>query len=365
MKRVCVLTVAALLVAPISAWSQALPAPAGTASASAAGRSMILERVLVRVNGEIVTQSELVRRQIDAIRTQNVDTRNITDANVLKLMNDVTPEVLVDTVNEMLMVQRGRELGGKFTDELFKDGIENIKKDNKLDDAGLKQVMAQEGLTMEQLRENFERTYFIRQVQSEDIYRKMRVTEEEMRQYYTAHRDQFTTPENVTLRELFVAAVTVPGNDVRPEENAVAKAKIDALRQRAAAGEDFVALVKSASDAATKANGGLIGPLNLADINPTVKDVVANLKAGEVSGPLAMPRGGYEIFKMEARETPSLLPFEKVKPEIEQKIRESRLDVETTKLLARLRGQSVIEWKDDTYKQLYEKQLAQGAGVTP
>ena len=364
MKRLCVLTVAASLVAPHSAWAQALPVSQATANAATAGRSIVLERVLVRINGEIFTQSELVRRQIDAIRTKNVDTRNITDANVLKLMSDVTPDVLVDTVNEMLMVQRGRDLGVKFTDQLFKDGVENIKKDNKLDDAGLKQVMAQEGLTMEQLRDNFERTYLVRQVQQEDIFRKMRVTEEEMRQYYTANKDQFTTPENVTLRELFVAAAAIPGNDVRPEDNAVAKAKIDALRARAAAGEDFVALVKSSSDAATKATGGLIGPLNLADINPTVKDLVANLKAGELSQPLAMPRGGYEIFKMESRETPTVLSFDKVKPEIEQKIRESRLDVETAKLLTRLRGQSVIEWKDDTYKQLYDKQIAQVASAT-
>jgi len=364
MKRVCVLTVAALLVVPLSVAAQALPTSPAGVNASTAGHSIVLERVLVRINGEIITQSELVRRQIDAIRSRNVDTRNITDANVLKLMNDVTPQVLVDTINEMLMVQRGRELGGKFSDDLFKDGIENIKKDNKLDDAGLKQVMAQEGLTMEQLRENFERTYFVRQVQSEDIYRKMRVTEEELRQFYAAHKDEFTTPENVTLRELFVAAVAIPGNDVRPEENAIAKTKIDALRARAVAGEDFVALVQSSSDAATKAAGGLIGPLNLADINPTVKDLVANLKAGEISQPLAMPRGGYEIFKMESRETPVLLSFDKVKPEIEQKIRESRLDTETDKLIMRLRGQSVIEWKDDTYKQLYDRQIAQAASAS-
>ena len=344
------------LTAGLSAQS---PASTTAANASSAGRSVVLERVLVRVNGEIFTQSQLVRRQTEAIRTRNVDARNISDANVLRLLNEVTPEVLVDTVNEMLMVQRGRDLGVKFSDEAFKEGVENIKKDNKLDDAGLKQVMAQEGLTMDELRENFENTYMVRQVQSEEIFRRMHVTEEELRQYYNAHKDQFTTPENITLRELFVAASIAPGAEVTPAANATAKAKVDAIRARAVAGEDFATLIKTMSDAPNKAAGGLIGPLNLNDINPSVKDAVVKLKAGEISQPLEMPRGGYEIFKMESRETPVLQTFEKVKPEIEQKIRESRLDAEQDKLLARLRGQAVIEWKDDSYKQLYEKRIEQ------
>ena len=325
--------------------------PAGAAQPPSQPKGIILERVLVRVNGEIFTQSQLVQRQTEAIRARNIDPKTINDASVLRLLNDVTPEVLVDSIDEMLLVQRGRELGIKFSEEAFKDGIENIKKDNKLDDAGLKQVMKQEGMTMEQLRQNFEREYLKRQVQNEEIFRRMHVTEEELRQYYSSHKDQFTTPENVTLRELFVAA------PAGAEDNVATKAKIDAIRARAVAGEDFVTLVKSMSDSPSKTNGGIIGPLNLEDINPTVKDVVANLKPGELSEPLVMPKGGYEIFKMESRETPVVQPFDKVKPAIEQRVRESRLDDETEKLLSRLRAQAVIEWKDPAYKQLYDQEL--------
>jgi peptidyl-prolyl cis-trans isomerase SurA len=367
-----VLSVAAGLAAQTppapEAASQPATAPSGapaTASPNPSGarHSMILERVLVRVNGDILTQSELVQRQTDELRNRNVDPRNMTDATVLKMLNEVTPNVLFDTISDMLLVQRGRELGLKFTDEAFKDGLENIKKDNKLDDAALRQVMAQQGLTMDDLRTNFEREYMKRQVINEEVYRRMHVTEEELRQYYAAHRDQFTTPENITLRELFVMAPTAAGADVTAADNAAAKTKIDAIRARAVAGEDFEALVTSSSDAANKGAGGRVGPLNLSDINPIVKDAVAGLKIGDISQPIEMPRGGYEIFKVEARETPVVQPFEKVKPEIEQKIRESRLDGELNKLLTRLREQAVIEWKDNSYRQLYEKRVAEGTGA--
>ncbi len=37
----------------------------------------------------------------------------------------------------MLIVQHGRELGFTFSDEEFKKGLDTLKKDNNLDDAGL------------------------------------------------------------------------------------------------------------------------------------------------------------------------------------------------------------------------------------
>jgi hypothetical protein len=70
------------------------------------------------------------------------------------------------------------------------------------------------------------------------------------------------------------------------------------------------------------------------------------------------PRG-YQIFKLDARAVAKLQPFDKVKVNIQQRIYEDRLEGETQKLLTRLRGQALIEWKDDTYKQMYEKKIAE------
>ena len=65
-------------------------------------------------------------------------------------------------VDELLLVQHGRELGVQFTDEQFKAASTTSRSENKLDDEGLKEGLAQEGLTLEQLRQNFERSYLVR-----------------------------------------------------------------------------------------------------------------------------------------------------------------------------------------------------------
>ncbi len=68
-----------------------------------------------------------------------------------------------------------------------------------------------------------------------------------------------------------------------PATSAPLKARIDAVRQRAIAGEDFAALVKEVSDSATKANGGLIGPINVRDLNPATKALLDQSEAGRRS----------------------------------------------------------------------------------
>ena len=66
-------------------------------------------------------------------------------------------------------------------------------------------------MTMADLRVNVERNWFIQEVQQRELMRNMTLTEEEARQYYNAHPDEFMKPATVTLREIIV---TVPNQTV-------------------------------------------------------------------------------------------------------------------------------------------------------
>jgi peptidyl-prolyl cis-trans isomerase SurA len=325
----------------------------------------LLERVLVRVNGEILTQKQLTQKQIEALQ-QNPNTTDIRalqdDATLRAKIVEVTPRLLVQSVDELLMVQRGRELKVRFTDELFRQALDNLKKQNKFEsDEQLTKALAQEGMTLEQLRRDFEVAYTIQAVQQKEIGQRMNLTEEERRQYYTRHRETFLSPATLTLREIFVSFGSEPKggqSTASPAEDAAAKAKIDSARQRAVAGADFAALVAEVSDSPSKANGGLVGPVKVEDINPALADLITKLAPGEVSAALRDPRG-YRIFKLESRTAAAPRPYDEVRDQIQQRIFEDRLGGETQKLLERLRSQAVIEWKEESYRQLYAKALGE------
>jgi peptidyl-prolyl cis-trans isomerase SurA len=334
---------------------------AGVTTLAAQGTGTIIQKIIVKVNGEIFTQADLEMRQIQALRDQNRQVRNpqdlTGDAALRSALADVTPTILSDAVDELLLVQHGREMGARFTDESFNQALDNIKKDNKLDDAALAVALKQEGLTLSDLRQNFERAYMVQYVQQREIMRNMTLTEEESRQYYRTHQSAFMKPPTVTVREILISVPvdTVGGQAVvNVAADEAAKAKIDAARERALKGEDFTKIVADVSDSGTKANGGLIGPLAVDDLSPALKDMLAKMKPGDVSEPLRTQRG-YQMFQLETKTDAEVEPFETVRDQVSQKIYNERLDGETKKFLEKLRAQALIEWKDDAYKRIYEQ----------
>src|SRR6266581_6781581 len=105
-------------------------------AAVATVRGEIIEQILVKVNGEIFTKSDLEQRQVAALRQkgQAIDLKS--DPNNLQLrkaLDEITPQIMVDAVDEMLIVQRGKELGYKLSDEQFKSVVDNIRRENKIE----------------------------------------------------------------------------------------------------------------------------------------------------------------------------------------------------------------------------------------
>ncbi|MCC7417065.1 MAG: peptidyl-prolyl cis-trans isomerase [Acidobacteria bacterium] len=329
-------------------------------------RAQILEEILVKVNGEIFTKTDLEQRQIMTLRQRGdvVDPR--TDPQGLQLqrqLNEITPKLMVDVIDEMLLVQRGRELGYRLTDDQFKAAVDSIKTENHLEsEEQFNAALKQEGMTMEDLRRNFERQAIIARVEQAEVFGKVGVTEEEARVYYETHADQFRTPASVTLREILVRAGSDPAS-VSAADDEAAKARMDRIRARLAAGEPFETLAAEASDAPSKANAGLIGPLNLDDISADLRQVIERMKVGQVSEPIRTPRG-YQIFQLESMTPVETMPFEKARELISQQVFTGKREAEFERYKETLRQQAIIEWKNAEVQRAYEiglKQPAAGA----
>ena len=60
----------------------------------------IIERVLVKVNGQIISQTDLETRQINEIRSRGVPPRN--NVELANLVREITPSVIANAVDELL-----------------------------------------------------------------------------------------------------------------------------------------------------------------------------------------------------------------------------------------------------------------------
>ncbi len=320
-------------------------------------RAEIIEQILVKVNGEIFTKSDLEQRQIATLRQkgQQIDLKSDpSNQQLRKALDEITPGIMVDAIDEMLIVQRGKELGYKLAEDQY------IKKENKIEsEEAFQAALKAENMSLADLRRNVERSMIVQRVQSNEVMGKIGVSEEEARKYYDTHVGEFTTPPTVTLREILIAVPTdTKGINVAASDTA--RAKIEEIRRRATAGgENFEKMAAEVSEAPSKANAGLIGPISVTELSPELRAAIQTMKAGDVTPVMGGSRGGYQIFKLETITPLQTASFDKAREQISDRVFTDKRKVEYQKYLEKLRAQAIIEWKNADVKRAFDTGLKQ------
>ena len=317
--------------------------------------AVVLERILVKVNGGLVTQSDLERVQINALRARGTPPQ--TDAELQRVIEEITPDLIVNAVEELLLVQRGRDLGYSLSDEDFQDILDDIKETNNMNDEQLVAALqSDEGMTLSELRVVMERQRLVSATTQVEVLARISITDIEAREYYDTHLEEFTNPATVTLREILIA-VPAEGGALNAARDNQAKAAAAAARARVLAGDDFGQVASEVSDAASQANGGFIGPIALADLAESVREQIEVLEVGAV-GQLERTTAGYQILKLVSATQPTPDPFDDVRQSILDNFFDERRRRALDEYLIKLRDEAIIEWKDEGLKRLYDEALA-------
>ena len=138
---ICLAAIGAGLESPI----QAQTLTSGTPGA------IVLQRILVKVNGGLITQTDLEEAQIAVLRIRPVSPQ--TDAELQQVLQEITPEVIANAIDQELLVQRGRDMGYALSDEQFEEILEGIKDENDMNDEQLMSALElEQGMTLVQLR---------------------------------------------------------------------------------------------------------------------------------------------------------------------------------------------------------------------
>jgi beta-lactamase regulating signal transducer with metallopeptidase domain len=128
---------------------RALPRPA----------ARVADETLFTVNGEIFTRSDLERYEVDAAQAPTPVAAGDPAAGRLS-------RILVEAVDEMVVVQRGKQLGYRLTDEQFQSTIANIKRRRQLaDDRQFEAALVAERTKLAALRQRLERQMIVRRLQ--------------------------------------------------------------------------------------------------------------------------------------------------------------------------------------------------------
>ena len=271
-------------------------------------RAEVVERVIVKVNGEIVTQSDFEARQLAAVQAARIPA-----GEVSAFLRERNAKILQEAIDDLLLAQRAGELGYKISAQYLEDVVEGIKKENNIaTNEDLEKQLRREGLSVQDLKRNIERQVLKRQVLQRELETKTGVGDAEARADYEARKAEYTRPPSVHLQEI-VIRVEVTG----------AAGLADEIVKRARAGEDFGELAKQHSAGPTRASGGELGRFGKGDLAPEVERVAFSLEAGGVSDPLSVAEG-LRILKVVEKMPGSVIPFEEVKADITRRLGQGR-----------------------------------------
>lgn len=297
---------------------------------------------VARVNNDIITREvyskrltdhreEVVRRMEARGKSRDIDLEfERTKASVLDQM-----------IDESLLEQKAKELGLETDSEV----TEVINDPDSGISAGYADRIPTEDLAEGPIDWERARSRHRRMVLRDAvIYREVLVpvyqsiSDEDRRDYYNSHKDEFKLEGKVSLSEVFLPF----------EGNSEAQTEIDArrLQMNLRGGADFVKAVidHTPPSRASRANRGSLGSFSIRDLKPSVATAVSSLIPGDVSEPVRFDYG-YVIYRLDAITRDSVMDFDdpRVQEKISRSITMSLAETSRKQYIAQLRKTARIE----------------------
>jgi peptidyl-prolyl cis-trans isomerase SurA len=293
------------------------------ATFAAAGERVVLEGPLVRVNDQIITDSDFAKRlrqELSQVPAQPTGEELEQFAN--NLLNGL--------VDELVLSELASQKHVEVEDSMLDNAIASLREDNGLqDDEAWQQALESSGITEEQLRERYRRNIKLqRTVQSE--VRPVEVTEEELRKQYENEKERFAVPEKVVLEQLFFEES--PGGADHQQVLRRATGLVERVRN----GADLKA-------EATLAGVELqeLGAIPVEDCRPDLAAALDGLEAGGLTDPLPVP-GGVQVVRLVERIPAGYQPFDEVVDQLRRQRAADDYESQTKGLVERLKQEYIV-----------------------
>jgi peptidyl-prolyl cis-trans isomerase SurA len=299
---------------------------------------VIVDEIVARVNGDIISQDELQRltRELAQELKTHQEMGQQFDQDFQKRQKDI----LRDRIDELLLIQKGKELNINVDSEVSKY-IANLQRQAKITDPEKfhEYVRQQAGMSYEDFLAETRNQYLTREVIGQEVARHISITNQEIQSYYDKHKSDFVRDEKVFLSEILIS---IQGKD--PNGVAAAEKKAKQVAAQAAKGERFSDLARDNSDAATAKQGGELGGYKKGELLKVLEDAVWNLPKGAVTQPIRIPTG-FEILKVDDHTKAGLAPLADVRSEIENILYGPRMQPKVREYLTQLRKTAFLQIK--------------------
>ena len=274
---------------------------------SLAAFAEVVDKIVVVVNNEIITQREIDIMQMPIYAQYRSMYKG---EELIRKLEDAREKILKQLIEDRLILSEAKRQNINVEQKEVDAKIDELKK-KVGSEKDLEGMLGEENLTLKELSERYKEKIMIRKLIDQKVGAKIIITPLEVKNYYNSNANDFLQPEEIKLRTILIKPKEGPGGDAKALE------LIRDILKRLKEGCDFEGLAKEYSDGQGGSDGGLMGYVKKGDLLPQIENIVYNLQEGQTSGIIQSPLG-YHIFKVEEKRARRARELPEMRQEIEE-----------------------------------------------
>ena len=291
------------------------------------------EKNIAIVNGSAITQTDLDHEMIIIKQRFMAQGRVITDAQLKEIQSAV-----VDTlINRELLYQESQKLKIQIDEEEVLNQLIQTK-DGFPSEAEFQKKLSEMNVTEEDIKTQINRALAIRELINNEVAEKVVVSDQEAKEYYDTHPQEFKQPEEVNARHILIKV----DQNADASEKAKARKTIKEIQQKLDNGEEFAELAKEYSQGPSGAKGGALGYFRRGQMVKPFEDAAFSMEANEVSD-LVETTFGYHLIKVIDIKAERPIEFQAVQPQIVQYLKQEKTRKEVGRYVEKLRSDAEIK----------------------
>jgi peptidyl-prolyl cis-trans isomerase SurA len=313
-----------------------LVAALAPSAARAQNKALVVEEIIARVNNDVITMSDYQKAEEQLREEVAHDCQGCPQDKLFAQFKEQQKDLLRGLIDQSLMVQRAKDMGISVESDLIKR-LDDVRKQNGLASMeDLEKAVEGSGLAWEDYKTTIRNGLLTQEVVRREVGSHINIPTDEVKQYYDAHPQEFTRPEQVVLSEIFLST-----DGKSPEEIESVQKKAEDLRNRVMKGDDFNEIAKRYSEGSTAKDGGDLGTFKKSELAPQLEAVVFKMEKGQITD-VIQTKTGFEILKVENHYEAGLQPQAKVENEIMNRLYMQKMQPQMRDYLGQLREESYV-----------------------
>jgi peptidyl-prolyl cis-trans isomerase SurA len=295
----------------------------------------ILDKIVAVVNEDVITLSELREISVPYLERMKAQYSINYDETQVK---ETEKRILDQLIDEKLVKQEADSLEIVIEKKDIDMAIRETRETNKLSEDQFKQILADEGMSLEKYRGQLNDQMKKMRLLDQEIKSKVQVAKKEIEEYHKEHKDEFDAPPEVRLQQVLLM---IP-SEASTQEIGQIRGKAEDILQKIRNGENFNAMVKLHSQDSSAAAGGDMGAFKKGELMPVLDETAFGLKKGEVSSVIQSPMGFHILRVLDKRESQKMTEEERWR-ETEGIIYNKKVEDKFKDWLKELRKKSFIQ----------------------